>query len=476
MKNKINLLLIATALIGSVSCKKTVEIDPPTTSITTQEVFKDSLNATSAIAGVYSSIGIGGLNFMRGSLTISPGESADELAPYTPSQDFYYANNLLSSSGDPNLWNSAYTYIYQANAIIDGVQASTGISPVTKVRFMSEAKFLRSLFYFYLVNLYGDVPYVTTIDYHTNAIARKTSKAVIYTQLISDLKEAQASLPADYGLSVGGRTRANKWAATALLARIYLYTGDWANASIQAGLLIDNSSLFQLNPDLNAIFLNSASGNKEAILQWDLNVNAGSYNATAEGQTIIPNTPPNNAPNYYINPQLLNAFEPGDKRKVAWLDSTIYGSPATTFYYPYKYKIGQSQTTVNATPTELTTVLRLAEQFLIRAEAKAENSDVPGAINDLNAIRQRAGLPNLSSSLNRDQVLAAVAQERRIELFSEWGHRWFDLKRTGKIDEVMRIATPLKGQGTTWKSFQQLYPIPNFELQNDPYLTNTPGY
>jgi hypothetical protein len=253
---------------------------------------------------------------------------------------------------------------------------------------------------------------------------------------------------------------------------------DWQNAEAQAGSLINNSTLFKLDTDLNKVFLNVASGNQEAILQWDQNSNNGNYNSTPEGRTIIPYDPPNNSPNYYTNPQLLSAFESGDLRKSAWLDSTIYETPSKTFYYPYKYKIGYAQALPGSSPTELTTVFRLAEQYLIRAEARANENPVnlPGAIADLNIIRERAGLTDLPATLDQSQVVAAVAQERRIELFSEWGHRWFDLKRTSKIDEVMLVATTLKGQATTWQTFQQLYPIPFSELQNDPYLIQNNGY
>ena len=122
-------------------------------------------------------------------------------------------------------------------------------------------------------------------------------------------------------------------------------------------------------------------------------------------------------------------------------------------------------------------VLRLAEQYLIRAEANAHSGDLASAIKDLNIIRQRAGLGTLPSSLTQAQVIAAVAQERRIELFAEWGHRWFDLKRTGQVDAVMSEITPQKvGAITGWKSYQQLYPIPQSERQLNPNLTQNPGY
>jgi hypothetical protein len=130
--------------------------------------------------------------------------------------------------------------------------------------------------------------------------------------------------------------------------------------------------------------------------------------------------------------------------------------------------------------TEYFMVLRLGEQYLIRAEARAKQGNIGGAQSDLNVIRNRAGLPNTTAS-DEASLITAILKERRVELFCEWGHRWFDLKRLGKIDEVMNIVTPIKSNGTVqWQSYKALYPLPLGDLfinniQN-PYLTQNPGY
>jgi hypothetical protein len=129
-------------------------------------------------------------------------------------------------------------------------------------------------------------------------------------------------------------------------------------------------------------------------------------------------------------------------------------------------------------------MLRLAEQYLIRSEARAKQGDVAGAVADLNVLRKRARatatlavpnpLPDLSSSITQDQALNAVLQENRVELFTEWGHRWLDLKRTQKVEEVMKVVTPLKGG--TWESSDQLYPIPSDDISRNVNLSQNPGY
>jgi hypothetical protein len=202
----------------------------------------------------------------------------------------------------------------------------------------------------------------------------------------------------------------------------------------------------------------------EAILQLQL-ANRPPY-STQEGQYFIP---PDSvtSPYYALTSQLLGAFEPGDGRRTAWVDSTNLSGTSAYLYYPFKYKV-RKDTTGNI--TEYYMLLRLAEQYLIRAEARANQNKLPDAISDLNVIRARAGLPNLSSALSQSQVLSAVARERRIELFAEWGHRWLDLKRTGQADAVL---APIKSQ---WQPTAKLYPIPQSELIADPNLRQNPGY
>ena len=118
-------------------------------------------------------------------------------------------------------------------------------------------------------------------------------------------------------------------------------------------------------------------------------------------------------------------------------------------------------------------VLRLAEQFLIRSEARTELNDLPGAKEDLDQIRTRAGLDPISEifpELSKAQLLKEIAQERRRELFSEWGHRWLDLKRTERASTVLGNSNP------TWEDTDVLYPIPAQERMKNPNLSQNPGY
>lgn len=466
-------LFFLTLLFSLSACNKLVQIPAPATTITTTEAFSDSVNANSALEGLYSNMSNygGQLGFGCGWISLFCGSSADELFPFANPQDQYSTNTLQAATSNVagNFWDPPYQLIYQTNAIIDGVGNSTGISSPAKRQMIGEAKFFRAFTNFYLVNLFGDVPLITTINFRSSSLAHRTASKIVYDSIVADLRNAQNALPGDYSLGGGERIRANKWAATALLARAYLYQQKWDSAEAQATSIISNTGTYALVNDLDSVFLKNST---EAILQWQVNSSLGTpnYNATAEGYALIPSDSTYN-PYYYLTSQFLAGIEPGDHRLNSWVKSYVWTGDGNTYAIPYKYKVGPVQAAANAAVTEYYMVLRLAEQYLIRAEARAQQNNLFDAIKDLNVIRTRAGLPILPQTLSQPQVLAAAAQERRVELFAEWAHRWFDLKRTGQANSV--LAPPVKPY---WQFYQQLYPIPQSERDVDPNLSQNAGY
>ncbi|HSZ33092.1 MAG TPA: RagB/SusD family nutrient uptake outer membrane protein [Puia sp.] len=454
------ILLPLLSPIFLISCKKFVEVSVPPTELASQNVFTSDASATAAMVGTYSMM-MSSIGFASGgvrSITQLTGLTADEFVNFNtdPLAEAFYKNELTATNSyvDVSLWNEGYKYIYNANAIINGLMNSTGMTDSTKNQLEGEAKFVRAFCHFYLVNLFGDVPLITATDYKTNSLASRTPSSLVYAQIITDLKDAASLLSVDYRYSGGERIRPNKWAATAMLARVYLYTGDWQDAETQATLVIENTTLYNLNTDLNTVFLKNSN---EAI--WQLMPVQPGYN-TQEGETFILTGAPQNTA---LNPVLLAAFEAGDQRRINWIDSiTINGQD---FYFPFKYKIQTGWSL-----SEYSMVLRLAEQYLVRAEAELELNDLPSAEADLNVIRNRAALPNTTANTKTD-LMSALMHERQMELFSEWGQRWLDLKRNNLSDQILG---PLKSPG--WQSTDTLYPIPKVEITNDPNLTQNPGY
>lgn len=472
------LLLIPALLLFS--CNKFVEIPEPKDTVTTVKVFSTDAQATSAMAGVLSQMingttEFGSSTFSNKISTINGSFSADEF-------DAYGINALSSNSLDANfdllsIWGTAYNAIYGANAIIEGIEASKSASLHQQIRtqLSAEAKFIRAFSYFYLVNFFGDVPMALTIDFNQTKNMPRTPVAAVYQQMISDLNDAANGLPADYSTGGGERIRANKWAAKALLARVYLFSGDNNKAIVASSEVIAQAGLYRLT-GLNDVFLKNSS---ESIWQLQQNTQLTLGTATSEGTALLPNPLHSGITTSSLSRRLFNSFESGDLRKIAWIDSADYqsplGGPLVRSLFPYKYKTGIYNKVVGdqAIASEYYMVLRLAEQYLIRAEANALTGQISSTVADLNIIRGRAGLPALASSLTKDQALAAVAKERRMELFAEWGHRWFDLKRTGKAQEVLSVI-PAK---QPWRgNYQLLYPIPKSELLRDPFLTQNPGY
>jgi hypothetical protein len=465
-KNSRFLALLFVTFLG---CKKFVEVKPPITQLVTASVFNNAGSATSAQTFIYSKMNS---NTESYNLEHNNGLLADELATYSSGTNLLYYQDRMSVQVAPDWgpWSNIYSYIYDCNAIVEALQNSNAITPLISQQLVGECKFVRAFWYFYLVNLYGDVPLVTTTHYETNANIARTPRIQVYQQIIADLVEAKSLLNNNYvdasdTAITTDRVRPNKATAAAMLARTYLYLGKYDSAEMQATSVISNP-LYNLT-ELNSVFLMNSS---EAI--WQLMIPLpSSTNATPEGNNFILISAPTDVA---LSPFLLNSFEANDLRYTSWIGTyTTTHSPSITYYYPNKYKIRQA-----ATSSEFTMVLRLAEQYLIRAEARARQGNLTAAASDLNVIRARAGLNAVSISIANSQsaLLTAILHERQVELFTEWGHRWFDLIRTNSADSVMGRVTPLKGG--TWPSdgHEKLYPVPQSERMLDVNLSQNAGY
>jgi hypothetical protein len=466
------LTLVLIVLVQS-GCKKSLDVDLPINKVTAPSVFSNTGTAVSAINGVYIQLAQGGFADQGSGVSVVSGLLGDELVDNV---DYGVHGPLYSHSftDDPTqFWQGMYSqYVFEINSVIEGITASTGIPDGSKQVLLGEAKVVRALIYFNLVNLYGDVPLVTTTDFKTNSNIPRSPTATVYAKIIKDLTDAQQELTDQYldgnlSSTTTDRVRPNKAAANALLARVYLYLGQWQNAADQASKIIDNPT-YSL-PPLNQVFLANSPG---AIwqLQSILNTFDG-FTITGDARYFIPLQ--GNVPQVYISSFLLNAFEANDNRKNTWIRTITSG--ADTFLIPNKYQAGLDGF---ATDPENTVVFRLGEQYLIRAEARAHLNFITGvnsAESDLNAIRSRAGLPGTTAT-DQTTMLAAILHERQVELFTEWGNRWYDLKRTGELDAVMQEEAPAKG--VTWASYMALLPIPHSEFLLNPALKGhqNPGY
>ncbi len=469
-------ILLAGCLISLAAitgCKKFVDIDPPKTQITDPSVFTHNSSAGAAMNAVYINMVSESQNIVGGVYSIGyiSGLSSDELKYYSVNFPIFaqYYTNSLDASKDNYFWVQIFNKIYLCNTIIEGLNKYEGVSAKLKQQLVGEAEFTRAFLNFYLVNFFGDAPLVTSTNYQVNNSISRSSKNDIYAQIKLDLTDAISKLGDGFFDSQGNpsseRTRPNKGAAQALLARVELYLGDWQDAIAQSTAVINNPN-YMLNDSLNDVFLANST---EAI--WQLQPVEPGMNTYDGYYYVLITTPGNGRWLSALSDQLLGAFEPDDRRYTHWVG--VYNDPndGTNYYYPFKYKIFIQD--ASQPVTEYNMVLRLAEQYLIRAEAEAQLGSMNDATNDLNIIRTRAGLPGTTAS-DVASLVAAIQHERQVELFTEWGHRWLDLKRTGQVDAVMSVVTPMKGG--SWSPDWALYPVPANEIQANHNLTQNPGY
>lgn len=444
-------LLLLSVLAGLCwACESFVEVSLPSSQLNAEAVFEDRASAEAAVADIYASLRESGM--LVGNLsgiTNTLGSYSDELTFYGSSSDVtqQFFNNNVDPANATILtwWNKAYNQVYAANAVIEGVTASTALTAAEKELFKGEALFLRALIHFYLSSAFGDIPYVVTTDYQANSTVGRIPASQVLAMAAADLSEAAALLEEP---GPGVRSRANKGVAMALLARVFLYNGQLAEAADSASFIINNSSVYSLE-QIEDVFLKQSS---ETI--WHL-VPRTEGNNTYEGAAFIfPSGPPSQVS---LSNNLMGAFETGDLRKEHWTKAVTDGTD--TWYHAFKYR----ERTPTGVSLEYPVVLRLVEQYLIRAEARAVQGELLAAKQDLDMVRNRAGLGN-STANTQEELLAAIEQERRVELFTEYGHRFFDLKRTSRLDAV------LAPQKSGWQPTDRNLPLPDNELRLNPNL------
>lgn len=453
------------AFCSLISCEDFLEIDAPNQKITSEIVFNSDDTAIAAMTGIYNQLAV--VNFSNGwtdSVTMLTELSTDNMECIRTTNlslmEFQQNEILPSNTRNKGIWSSAYNIIYQANSLLEGINRSEGMSEEVKIRLEGEVKFVRAFTYFYLVNLYGNVPLLLSTDYEKNALATSDTVEVIYSQLISDLLDVIELVNVDY--INGERTFVNRYTAMALLARIYLYRQNWDEAENWSTQVLEQTNKYELLDDLNEVFLMNS---RETIWQISPKGRGGSFTYTFEGYTLIIDPILSFLATFKLSEKLLTSFETDDKRLGNWINF----HSSLDAHYAYKYKDRSSRNNV----TEYSMVLRLAEQYLIRAEARSMLENLSGAIADVDMIRDRAGLALLAETnpeINKEELLNVIQQERRKELFTEWGHRWLDLKRMGNTDEILGNDNPL------WQNTDVLYPIPEDERIKNPNLGQNNGY
>lgn len=432
------------------SCEKALEPEYPDYLLSNDAIFSNAATVNAALANIYA--GLRDNSPVTGStmgMNVLLGLYTDELDFYRADSpidySFYNHTVLPNNSGVADFWNNSYALIYSANAIIKGLETSP-LPDIDKDLFMGEAYFLRAYLHFYLAQLFGDIPYIKTTDYKLNASMSRMPLETVYAEMEQDLTTAKNLLPSmDRS---GERLRVSNGVASAMLAKLYLYTQQWDKAFGESNSVIA-SGIYTLQPDLNQVFLKESPSTI-----WQLKPEFEGA-GTKEGETFVFDFGPPYL--YALTDDFITDFETGDLRRDIWTREISDGTES--WFHPYKYK----QSMFDGGSTEYSILFRLAEQYLIKAEAALHLGNLQEAKANIDVIRLRAGLPNTSANTSED-IMNELMRQRRYELFTEQGNRWFDLKRT---DLSALVLGPIK---VGWKTTDVLFPLPARELLLNPNL------
>lgn len=480
--NKITLaLVVVMTLLAATACENYLEIPLPSSSVSTEGAFKSRQVIDKMMYDMYAKF----TDFLI--VPSWPSRAWECFADnsYNPTTsgtllELQECNVQVESQSSNMLdWPGTYQVIMLANTMLEGLPEAdaVGLDEDTREAYIAAAKTVRAYSYFSLVRIFGDVPLVTSTNVEKIKFIGRTPVSEIYAQIESDLLDAIEVLPQEVGEPYYINCR---YIPQAILANVYLTQGKWTEAEAAATAVI-NSGNYVLDGDLENVFLQTST--ETVMATGHCNDFSGEGARTAYNNAWIC-TPMGflyelGQPSFpALSEDLVTSFEAGDKRKEKWvvLINTLGYENDNNRMFQNKYKTGWL---VDVLPEpgmeEDNKFIRLAEIYLIRAEARARktNPDLAGSASDLNKIRNRAGLANTSAT-TQTALTDAILHERRVELFFENGARWFDLVRTGKADAVLSVI-PYKTDN--WKSYMVLAPLPPEEMSKNPNLNpQNPGW
>jgi len=497
MKKYIRLSILSLLLaVGIFACKGLLEEDPKD-QVFVDNFFQTENDAIAAVNSIYSILNstssaptFGGV--YHSSYWVAVGLASDEMEnrlvgaidldqletfTHTPVNGTLY-----------DIWRNAYKGIGNANFAIGGIP-KVKMDEAKKNRLLGEARFLRGMLYFDLVRLFGDIPLVLTLD--GNITPPRNPKAEVYVQIISDLDFAKQNLPVSYPAN-DGLGRATTGAASGLLAKVYLTQGEWQKCVDQC-LAVINSGNYGLYADFAEAFRIPNENGKETLFSIGFGTAGNSISFWEVGQfnvRLLPRQlsgaiPGVNAQGWQAaNQNLYDSFNAQDRRRaVTFLTDIQNVDGSTTTIEPHfqKYWDKISEPLAGNTDHDFP-YLRYADVLLMYAEALNELRNGPdaAAYDAVNQVRKRARfngttelniLPDLAG-LSYQDFKDALLQERRWEFVVE-GHRWFDLVRFGKLEELV----PLAKSGVQPQAFHYLFPVPQGEIDlNQRLLPQNPGY
>jgi starch-binding outer membrane protein, SusD/RagB family len=488
-------------------------IEEPKAFLTTDTFYKTPADLQSGVLAVYAQLRTA-LNF--GSFAFyGPDDMSDQAMtdPGETTAQIIAMNQVFWNATETNFtdaaWSPLYTLIYRANLVIQKAP-EVQMAEAAKAQWVAEAKFLRAHAYLHLSKRHSaggtdaaaDVPLLLTLEDHAAAEISRSTTAQVHAQIVKDLTEAEAALPATQtGASAG---RATRGAAQMALADLYtwrssfLKSNEWQKASDWAKKVID-SGLYGLNDGYFATFLPANRGNREMIFRL---VAAPDNRAnTTAVNTYFPRAlgfSPAGGGFGVSQPTtwLLSSYAPGDIRgsvgpqsdSVAYRTSGTTTAGVTRTITPHVWKYRPSSVD-NALGDVDVPLYRYAEALLFYGEAQVELGNVATGVGAVNQVRARARKgtgaesraqpADLPSSLSQAAARDALYNERNWELSFE-SKRWFDLVRRDALEPgFFRAALahdPAAGQRAPVTDVLKRFPIPGTEIERMPSISQNPGY
>ena len=463
------MLFVTTAfLVVTTSCQQFVD-DVKPTDILDASVALQSLNDyETAVLGSYSSI----LGYYGGTIQSIGGFPADEVkigSGNNGAGQFLYNHGYTATTGAfGTMWNVAYSAINRANTVLAGIdtyelQAADDETAAKRDQLKAEALALRALAHFDLVRNFGQpdqtsagagnpgVPVVTTVLGPADKPSRNTIGEV-YAQVISDLTAAKGLIGSPTDI-----TRFTPAGIDALLARVYLYSGDYNNAITSANAAIGAVALAD-QAGYTAAWENGGSGGSAGMI-FRLGVPAG---GVAIGNTWY--LPANENSRLAPSNDLVSSFPANDVRSGLFFQNNATAGEVVVFKY--------AGTTTSPSLAQIP-VLRTAEMYLIRAEAYFRTSQEANALADYNALRTARITGYTDETLSGAALLNGIIAERFRELCFE-GHRWYDLRRNGLA--VTRNDCNGTNCSLAVGDFRFTFPIPLAEIQANPNIAQNPNW
>jgi starch-binding outer membrane protein, SusD/RagB family len=450
IRNRYLACLAAAVLLTG--CESPLDTEP-TAAIDSETALTTPRGIELALNGVYRSLQTSAL-YSQEEMVFADlyADNLDFTGTFGTHREFGLRNLTASNGAILGIWQNAYTGINRANNVLDAIPSVGALSATQRTLARGEALFVRALHYSILARTFGDVPLVTTPSRGVGpeALVSRTPRADVYAAIQADLEEAATLLPTSRAHGRGTRAAAN-----ALLARIYLEDGKYALARDRATAVIADPA-YSLLPSFEALVgteprvsFFATKNSAESIFELQYSANHSNSQAF-----WFFTAPLGGRWGYAPSTALLNAFEEGDERR----DVSIRVDGAGRRYVNKYFRIANGDDNV--------IVLRLAEMYLIRAEANARLGAAADVVRaDIDVIRNRAGLADLPTTVTSEaDLLSAILHERRVELAFE-GHRFWDLRRMGRAQQVLGLTAD-----------RLVYPIPQAERDVNPNLEQNPGY